>query len=123
MVNTVHDVLFEYMKGLIDSNQLKGQEFFILLSWQDTYKSNYFMGHPNLGIDISKIPDLLDNSYYTKVLEEHIIYTQSKIREWFQNAIDKNFVEWQSNVMPDTIEGNYESKMSNDLNTMLVQQV
>jgi len=81
------------------------------------------MGHPNLNLDTSKLPDLLDETYYFKALAKHIEVTQSKISMWFQNAIDKNYLEWQSNVLPYTIEGNYESSMPNDINTMLIQQL
>ena len=112
-----------YLRGLLDQNQLKDQEFFILLSWQDTYKSSYFMGHPSLNLDTSKLPDLLDNNYYYKALNSHMEFTMKKISFWFQNAMEKNYTEWQSNIMPYTIEGCFESSMPNDINTMLVQQV
>lgn len=122
-VDAVHQVLAVYLKELLDNDQLRGQEFFILLSWQDTYKSDYFMGHPNLNLDTSKLPDLLDEKYYYKALGKHIEVTQGKIASWFHNAMEKNYIEWQSNVMPYTIEGNYESSMPNDINTMLIQQL
>lgn len=122
-VDSIHQILGVYLKELLDNDQLKGQEFFILLSWQDTYKSDYFMGHPNLNLDTSKLPDLLDDTYYYKALAKHIEVTQNKISFWFQNALDKNYIEWQSNTMPYTIEGNFESSMPNDINTMLIQQL
>ena len=93
------------------------------MSWQDTYKSSYFMGHPSLNLDTSKLPDLLDNNYYYKALNSHMEFTMKKISFWFQNAMEKNYTEWQSNIMPYTIEGCFESSMPNDINTMLVQQV
>lgn len=111
------------MKELLDSDQLTDQEYFVLLSWQDTYKSEYFMGHPELNLDTSKLPNLLDESYYQKALNKHIEGSQHKINTWFQNTIDKNYVEWQSNTKPYAIEGNYESNLPNDINTMLIQQV
>lgn len=122
-VDCVHQILGVYLKELVDTDQLKGQEFFILLSWQDTYKSDYFMGHPNLNLDTSKLPDLLDDKYYHIALSKHIENTKNKISFWFQNALDKNYREWQSNIMPYTIEGNYESSMPNDINSMLIQQL
>jgi hypothetical protein len=99
------------------------QEYFVLLSWQDTYKSDYFMGNANLQLDTSKLPDLLDDAYYKRVLEGHMEYTAKRISVWFQNALEKNFNEWLSKVTPFTIEGNFESSMPNDINTMLIQQV
>lgn len=122
-VDCVHQVLGVYLKDLLDTESLKGQEYFILLSWQDTYKSDYFMGHPNLNLDTTKLPDLLDDTYYYKALAKHIEITSNKISFWFKNALDKNYVEWQSNTMPYTIEGNFESSMPNDINTMLIQQL
>jgi hypothetical protein len=50
-------------------------------------------------------------------------YTAKRISVWFQNALEKNFNEWLSKVTPFTIEGNFESSMPNDINTMLIQQV
>ena len=81
------------------------------------------MGHPELNLDTSKLPDLLDDSYYHKALGKHIEGTSHKISTWFQNTIDKNYLEWQSNTKPYTIEGNYESNLPNDINTMLIQQL
>jgi hypothetical protein len=122
-VSNIHSVLSEYLKSLLDNNQLRAQEFFVLISWQDTYKSNYFMGHPSLNVDVSELPDLLDEFYYGKVLEGHIDVTSKKILFWFQNAMDKNYNEWLSKVEPYVIDGNYESSLPNDINTMLSQQV
>jgi hypothetical protein len=122
-VDVINQVLSEYLSQLLDTNQLRGQEFFDLLSWMDTYKSEYFMGHPNLHLDTSKLPDLLDQAHFSKALSAHLDHTKNKIAFWFQNAMDKNFKEWLSNVTPYTIEGNFESSMPNDINTMLIQQV
>lgn len=122
-VNAIHDILSQYLKQLLDTKQLMAQEYFVLLSWQDTYKSDYFMGNANLQLDTSKLPDLLDDAYYKRVLEGHMEYTAKRISVWFQNALEKNFNEWLSKVTPFTIEGNFESSMPNDINTMLIQQV
>lgn len=46
-----------------------------------------------------------------------------KVTMWFQNALEKNFKEWLSDVQPMIIEGYSESSMPNDINTMLIQQV
>jgi hypothetical protein len=122
-VSTVHNVLADYLKQLLDTSQLKGQEYFVLLSWQDTYKSNYFMGHPSLQLDTSKLPDILDEASYKKALDAYLEYTKTKVAFWFQNALEKNFNEWLKDVKPFTIEGFYESSMPNDINTMLIPQV
>lgn len=119
----VHNVLSAYLKQLLDSNELKGQEFFVLLSWQDTYKSDYFMAHPTVNYDVNKLPELLEETYYNKAVDGHLDYTMKKISFWFQNAMEKNYNEWISNVAPYTIEGYFESSMPNDINTMLIQQV
>ena len=122
-VSNVHTVLSEYLRNLLDTNQLRAQEFFVLLSWQDTYKSNYFMGHPSLNLDVIKLPDLLDDVYYNRVLEGHMESTAKKISFWFQNALQKNYDEWLKNVQPYEIEGYFESSLPNDINTMLSQQL
>ena len=107
----------------MDEKTLQGQEFYILLTWQDTYRSNYFMGHPNLNIDVSRLPDILDNEYYMMALNSHIEFTKTKISFWFENAMRKNYLEWTNSVAPITIEGYYESSMPNDIYSMLVQQL
>lgn len=81
------------------------------------------MAHPSINYDLNKLPDLLEDVYYSKALDGHLDYTMQKISFWFQNAMEKNFNEWLSNVAPYTIEGFFESSMPNDINTMLIQQV
>lgn len=95
----------------------------MLLSWQDTYKSTYFLGHPNLQLDTSKLPDILDERMYKRALDGYLDFTMRKVTVWFQNALEKNFKEWLSDVQPMIIEGYSESSMPNDINTMLIQQV
>lgn len=122
-IKTIHQILSEYIRQLLETNQLRGQEFFVLLSWQDTYKSTYFLGHPNLQLDTSKLPDILDEAMYTKALDGYLNYTMEKVTFWFQNALEKNYKEWLSNVEPYVIDDYFESKLPNDINTMLIQQV
>ena len=122
-VDNIHSLLESYLRELIDGDQLHGQEFFVLMSWTDVYKSTYFMGHPNLQYDTSKLGDLLNEQYYEKVLSQHIEYTSKKMSSWFQNAVEKNYNEWLENVPPNLIDGNLESSMPNDINSMLIQQV
>ena len=119
----VQELISEYIQQLLDTKQLSDQEFFILMSWLDTYKSEYFMGHPSLGLDVSKLSPVLDDKYYQMALAEHMIYTEKRISVWFKNAMDKNIKEWHNNTQPHSIDGTFESSMPNDINTMLIQQV
>lgn len=98
----------------------------MLLSWQDTYKSQYFMGNPSLKLDRSKIKDLLDEKHYNLVLEKHIEYTQGRMPTYLQNALNKCTDEWVNvdNHKPSTdLEGHYQSNLPGDINTILIQQV
>jgi exocyst complex component 3 len=122
-VSNTHVVLSDYLKQLIDQNQLKEQEFYILLSWQDTYKSEYFMGSPMLNYDTSKLPDLLDDTYYSSVLNSHIDYTKRTTSLWLNRAMETNYNDWINNKKPLNIDGQFESNLPNDLNTMLIQQL
>ncbi len=81
------------------------------------------MGHPNLNVDVSLLPDLLDDHYYKLVLDSHMDVTAKKISFWFQNAMEKNYADWLKNAEPYTIEDYFESNLPNDINTMLSQQV
>ena len=49
----MHYILAEYLASLLDKNELKDKDFFVIFSWQDTYKSEHFMGHPILDLDTS----------------------------------------------------------------------
>ena len=122
-IRVIHEILSEYFKNLIDSNQLKGQEFYILLSWLNTYRSEYFMGYPPLEIDVSKLPPLLEDSYFERALFEHTEFSKKRITSWFQNTLEKNVTDWTECIEPTLIEGNFESSLTNDLNTMIVQQI
>lgn len=122
-IKNIHQIISDYIKQLLDNNQLRGQEFFVLLSWQDTYKSTFFLGHPSLQIDTSKLPDILDESMYEKALNGYLKDSMEKVSFWFQNALDKNYKDWLANVEPFLIEDFYESSLPNDINTMLIQQV
>lgn len=123
-MNQVHDLVGLYLKSLLDENSLRGQEFFILLTWLDTYKSDYFMGSTRLALNVSKLPELLDDNYYKRALDAHIEYTTGKMTSWFQKAMDKNFEEWLSTTyQPLVFNDCYESNMPNDINTMLIQRL
>lgn len=87
-------------------------------------RSKVFMGHPSLKVDTTKIKDLLDEKYYSIVLNKHIEYTQQRMPIWLQNALDKNTGEWSIVFrFVEDFEGHYESSMPNDINSMLIQQV
>lgn len=119
----LHQVLSEYFKNLLDSDQLKEKEFYLLLSWLDTYKSENFLGSPILQLNIKNVPPLLDHRYFMRILEHHIDYTKNLVSMWFSNAMEKNVKEWLVCTSPFTIEGNFESSLPNDINSMLFQQL
>lgn len=110
-----------YLKSLLDENSLNEKEMFILLSWLETYKSDYFMGSPKLKINVNMLPELIDSTYYQKALNSYFDNASVTMAKWFQNLMDKNFAEWLSAepVMADE----YESNMSIDVSTMLTQQL
>lgn len=112
-----------YLKQLLDTNQLKDQEYFVLISWQDTYKSRDFMGHPNLELDTSLLPSILDDQSYKKALDGFLDFTSKKVALVLNNVLDKNFKEWLSNDPPLLIEGYYESIMPNDVSAIILQKV
>ena len=109
--------------NLLDTNQLRGNEFFVLLSWHDTYRSDCFMGDPRLGINVDELEPLLDDKYYRRVLNSYLEVADKEISFLFQNAMEKNYRDWHQNVTPYSIEGFSESTLPNDINTMLIQKV
>ncbi|RNA29859.1 exocyst complex component 3 [Brachionus plicatilis] len=108
---------------LLDSNQLKDREFYILLSWSEAYKSEDFLGSPRFDIDLNKLPNILDDDHYKFSLDRYLEYTNSNIKMWFQNTLSKNYNEWLTNKEPLLIDGCYESNIPNDLYSMLFQQL
>ncbi|CAF0747598.1 unnamed protein product [Brachionus calyciflorus] len=120
---TVHESISKYFLQLIDSDQIKEREFYILLEWiNNTYKSEYLFGNPKLNFDVNKLPDLLDESYYQKVVNNYSQYNISTINVWLQNTLDKSFKEWMANSKPIEIESCYESNLPNDIHTISAQQ-
>jgi hypothetical protein len=102
---------------------LKEKEYFILISWIETYKSDSFMGSPKLNYDVTKLPELLDEVRFKKAVNGFLNYMNNQMNGWLTNTIDKNFGEWLAGKKTIEIEGYYESNLPNDINTMLIQQV
>jgi len=102
-LGVLHQILSDYFKNLIDNEQLKDKEFYILLDWLNTYKSEYFLASPSLQLDVKRVPPLLDHRYFMQILEQHIEYSKNLLASWFQNAMDKNVQEWLDCTSPYTI--------------------
>jgi hypothetical protein len=81
------------------------------------------MGHSSLEIDTSRLPDILDDESYQKALDGFLDFANKLINKLFNNALEKNFNEWQANVPPIQIEGYFESIMPNDIGAILNQKV
>jgi hypothetical protein len=81
------------------------------------------MGHPNLGINVNELPDLLDGPYFDRVLQGCIGHASKEDAKLFQNVIDKNYQEWIKNNQPSEIQGYYESNMPNDIYSISYQKV
>ncbi len=120
-VSCINELIGNYLKSLIDENDLGEKEMFVLLSWLDTYKSDYFMGSPKLKLNVSMLPELLDGTYYQKALNSYVENASNTMTKWFQNAMDKHFNEWISED-PKMFD-EYESNMPIDINSMLIQQL
>jgi hypothetical protein len=85
-----------------------------------------FMGHPTLKLDTTKLGDLLDEKYYEITLMSHIDYRHECMKIRLKNALDINATEWiitlQQRPKID-FEGLYESNFTNDIMSMLSQEV
>lgn len=122
-VESIHQTISAYFNELIDTNILKDYEFFVLISWNNNFKSVDFVGNPKLKYDVNKLPDLLDDVHFRKALDGHLEYDQRRFNKLFAKTIDKNFGEWITNIEPIEIEGCYESNLPNDINPILVENV
>lgn len=84
------------------------------------------MGHSSLNLDASKLGDLLDESHYQKALKSHIEYRKDCMTIRLKNALDINATEWLVALhhRPKIdFEGLYESNMTNDIMSLLSQEV
>jgi hypothetical protein len=80
------------------------------------------MQNPKIRVDVNKIKDLLDEEHYQIVLKQHIHYRAQRLSAFFQKALEKNADEWS--MMPKTnSDGCYQIEFSNDINTILGQEV
>ena len=84
------------------------------------------MGHPSLKIDTSKLKDLLDDKRFLVISDKYIEYINGRIPVWLQNVLEKNSTEWTTltDKMPTRdLDGYYESKMPNDIISIVTQEV
>jgi hypothetical protein len=80
------------------------------------------MQNPKIRVDPNKIKNLLDDEHYRYILDCHIKYRRERLSFFFQNALDKNVGEWTQ--MPSSNnDGHYQMALSNDVNTIVNQEV
>ena len=120
-VKNVHNLISNYLKLVLDENKLKDQEYFVLLSWLRSYRSEHSMGNPRLNLELSKVPELLEEKYYEIALNSHLEWLATRLSYLFQNIIVKDFVQLDSK--PIIYNSFYKSNMSNDLMEVLKQQL
>lgn len=104
------------------NGEIKDQENFVFITFQQIYKGPTFMGNPQLKIDTSTIKDLFDNESYKFFLEKHVAFFSQKFQSYLSNLIDGDCRTWHDSKMPEQENGFYEGKLPVDLNQLVNEQ-
>ena len=125
-VECIHNLLQAYFKSLFEENKLKEREFFILISWLPRYKSESLMGNKELGIEISKLTNLIEPIYYKKALSIHLAYVSSSVNKWFKNILERCYSSKQTPIIQNdskTKNDFYRSNIAYDIEELVRQQL
>ncbi|XP_054712236.1 exocyst complex component 3-like [Uloborus diversus] len=105
-VKMYHDCLSKHLEDLI-GNKLEDNEYITLLTWISAYGTDEMLGHPDLNIDISKLPPLLENNVISSLVNQYLYNVKRNYRDWMKNALSTDFKDWQQEQGPDEDENGY----------------
>ncbi|XP_035226311.1 exocyst complex component 3-like [Stegodyphus dumicola] len=104
--NETADKLAKELHDLI-GNKLEDNEYITLLTWISAYGSSEMLGHPDLNIDVSKLPPLLESNVITSLVNQYLHNVKRNYRDWMKNALATDVKDWQQNEGPDEDESGY----------------
>ena len=115
-----HMAVTNHVRSLL-SHGLEGNEIVALLKFNKEYCSDQLMAHPQLKIDINKLPELIDKDLSLETVETYIESTREKVRKHLQAILEQEKREWYNENEPDVDgEGYYCTSFPNTLKKMVM---
>ncbi|KAG8192270.1 hypothetical protein JTE90_002097 [Oedothorax gibbosus] len=105
-VKMYHDCLSAHLQEVI-GNSLEDNEYITILTWDSAYGSAEMLGHPDLSIDVTKLPPLLENSVKHSLVNQYLYNVKKNYREWMKNAVATDVKDWHHHKGPDEDESGY----------------
>jgi len=106
-----HSALAAHFRGLIKEG-LEGSEIIPMLSWLNIYKSHEMLLHPDLEVDVAKIPDLLEANEVEELIQRYLDTTRDNMTEWMKNSLTSDKVDWFKEKEPESDgEGYYHTSL------------
>ncbi|GIX88528.1 exocyst complex component 3 [Caerostris extrusa] len=105
-VKMYHDCLSGHLQDLIGNN-LEDNEYISLLTWTSGYGSAEMLGHPDLSIDVSKLPPLLEKTVIQSLVNQYLYNVKKNYRDWMKNALSTDVKDWNQYEGPDEDESGY----------------
>lgn len=120
LTHCYHMAVTTFVRGLL-SHGLEGNEIVALLKFNKEYCSDQLMAHPQLKIDINKLPELIDKDLSTETVETYVESTREKVRKHLQAILEQEKREWYSETEPDVDgEGYYCTSFPNTMRKMVM---
>lgn len=122
-VKMYHDCLSRHLQDLI-GNKLEDNEYITILTWISAYGSDEMLGHPDLNIDVSKLPPLLEKSVVNDLENQYLYNVKRNYRDWMKNALNTDVKDWHLPEGPDEDErGHYHTQLPLIMYNMLDQHL
>lgn len=86
---------------------LEGNEIVSLLTWINDYSGSELMGHPDLDIDVTQYPPLLESQQISSLHNQYIKNICANFQEWMTNSLNSDAKDWLKETAPDADENGY----------------
>ncbi|KFP30529.1 Exocyst complex component 3-like 4, partial [Colius striatus] len=117
-----HKAIASHLQEL-SRRPLEFHELHTLLDWvANTYRSELFLGHPNLKPEVKaeNLSLLLASDDWDKLKKDYVASAKGKIKSYFGNILRLEVTEkWEKGVHPELKENLYRSSLSFDIQTII----
>ncbi|KFQ69550.1 Exocyst complex component 3-like 4, partial [Phaethon lepturus] len=121
-VQAFHKAIASHLQDL-SQRPLEFNELYALLDWvANTYRSELFLGHPDLKPEIKteNLSLLFTPADWDKLKNNYITSAKGKIKSYFGNILRLEVMEkWEKEVHPEVKENLYHSSLSFDIQTII----
>lgn len=120
-VHWYHLALSNHLQKLIRDG-LQGNEIISLLTWLNGYTGRELLGHPDLELDINRLPNLLDDEVSDQLMNNYFVTTRTNISDWTQKSLQQDAKDWLKEEEPETdADGYYKTSLPVILFQMIKQ--